>query len=326
MPQTDGPILENLAPIAIFGYNRPDHLKRCLESLESNKESRNSDVFIFLDGPKTSSDLSKIDATRVVAKHPYKFGRIFIFEQETNLGLGKSILSGIDKVLEKYPKIIVLEDDLEVTSNFLKYMNQGLNTYEHEQKVASIHGYNYQFTNVIEEPYFIRGADCLGWATWKNRWSLLNKNSSDLYQSLLANDLVSDFNLDGVFAYSKALQAEVKNGFHSWAIHWHATAFVNNLVTLYPGKSLVKYNGADGSGTHFAINEKIWETEISSKSNWVFPTKIEESLIGRIELIGYFNRIYPQLSFPMRIIRKFRFSLQVLCFNVVNLWRRNLNA
>jgi hypothetical protein len=93
------------------------------------------------------------------------------------------------------------------------------------------------------------------------------------------------------------------------------TAFVNNLLTLYPGKSLVKYNGADGSGTHFAINEKIWETEISHQENWIFPSEIEESPAGRTELIGYFNRIYPKLNFPKRVVRKIKFSLLVFLVN-----------
>ena len=326
MRQADSPIPEQLAPIAIFGYNRPNHLKRCLESLQNNKEAIFSDVYIFLDGPKNNSESSRVEATRAVAKLPYRFGKISITEQEENLGLGKSILSGIDTVLAKNPKIIVLEDDLEVTSHFLKYMNQGLDIYESEKKVASIHGYNYQFTNAIDEPYFIRGADCLGWATWADRWRLFNKNSEELYQTLLSENLVSDFDLDGAFAYSKSLSDEAKNGFHSWAIHWHATAFVHNLLTLYPGKSLVKYNGADGSGTHFAINEKIWETEISQKSNWMFPPDCEESQVGRIELIGYFNRIYPKLNLPMRVIRKIKSTFQVLCLKIDNLWRRVLSA
>ena len=326
MRQADSPIPELLAPIAIFGYNRPNHLKRCLESLQNNKEAIFSDVYIFLDGPKNNSELSRVKATRAVAKQPYRFGKIIITEQKENLGLGKSIMSGIDTVLAENPKIIVLEDDLEVTSHFLKYMNQGLDIYESEKKVASIHGYNYQFTNAIDEPYFIRGADCLGWATWADRWRLFNKNSEDLYQTLLSENLISDFDLDGAFAYSKSLSDEAKNGFHSWAIHWHATAFVNNLLTLYPGKSLVKYNGADGSGTHFAINEKIWETEISQKSNWVFPAEFEESQVGRIELIRYFNRIYPKLNLPMRVIRKLKSTLQVLYLNIGKLWRRFLSA
>ena len=130
MRQADGPIPKQLAPIAIFGYNRPNHLKRCLESLQNNKEAIFSDVYIFLDGPKNNSELSRVEATRAVAKLPYRFGKISITEQEENLGLGKSILSGIDTGLAENPKIIVLEDDLEVASHFLKYMNQGLDIYE----------------------------------------------------------------------------------------------------------------------------------------------------------------------------------------------------
>ena len=39
--------LENLAPIALFVYNRPYHTKKTIEYLSRNIYAQNSDLFIF---------------------------------------------------------------------------------------------------------------------------------------------------------------------------------------------------------------------------------------------------------------------------------------
>ena len=44
-----------LAPIALFAYNRPDHMARVVEGLAKNREAAQSKLFVFSDAPKTAS-------------------------------------------------------------------------------------------------------------------------------------------------------------------------------------------------------------------------------------------------------------------------------
>ena len=52
----------------------------------------------------------------------------------------------------------------------------------------------------------------------------------------------------------------------SWAIRWHASMFLENKLTLYPGTSFAKNIGNDGSGTH-------------SESSNSFDTSLSEELL-----------------------------------------------
>ena len=299
-----------LAPVAIFAFNRPGHLKSLLDSLSNNCEIKSTDVYVFIDGPRGNADTDLIVQTKKIA-HEYSQFRIKkIVVRDWNLGLGNAIKQGINEVLAENDSIVVLEDDLVVTKHFLKYMNRALDRYKFELKVASIHGYCFDFANPIPEPFFLRGADCLGWATWKDRWDSIEWNPAHLLKLIESQNLIFDFNLNNAHSYSSALSGEVRKGFHSWAIYWHASMYAQNRLTLFPGVSLVEYKGADGSGTHTVENSDFWKTEISKKSDWIFPDQISESIHGRQELIGYYNRIFPPLPLLGRIKRRIKFELK----------------
>ena len=51
------------APIAVFGFNRPDALKNTISSLLRNEEAKDSDLFVFVDGPRGGKvgEVEKVD-------------------------------------------------------------------------------------------------------------------------------------------------------------------------------------------------------------------------------------------------------------------------
>ena len=53
--------IQNLAPILVLAYNRPDHLGNTLASLSLNKYSEKSDLFLSIDGPRKTEDRYLID-------------------------------------------------------------------------------------------------------------------------------------------------------------------------------------------------------------------------------------------------------------------------
>ncbi len=50
-----------LSPIALFAYNRPALLNLCIESLLKNDEAKDSNLYVFSDGPKLNADSSEIE-------------------------------------------------------------------------------------------------------------------------------------------------------------------------------------------------------------------------------------------------------------------------
>ncbi len=275
------------APILVLGYNRPLHLKRLLLSLSENPEALTSDLYIAIDGPRDDLDSSNVNLCREVSLQNFGFRKITTYFNEVNSGLSISVINNISKVLDLHDEIIVVEDDLEVSNNFLKFMNLGLREYRNEFRVASIHGYQYPVRLDSEVCVFLRGADCWGWATWKNRWSEFEPDGTSLLHQLVSNQLCSNFDLGGVLSNVNLLEKQISGIVDSWAIRWHASMFLQNRMTLYPPESLVLNLGLDGSGTHESVNS-IFDTKMSEQQDWVLPKEINESAEFKEKLSAYF--------------------------------------
>ena len=260
------------APIAIFAYNRPFHLQNLLISLLKNSEVEDSEVNIFVDGYKTSEDARLVKEVLEVISMFGSQIELKLHKSDTNRGLSASILGGIDHVLELHDSIIVLEDDLLVSGNFLKYCNDGLVRFEKNKKIASLQGYSPIRMPDENGTYLIKGADCWGWATWKDRWDSMERNSARLVAHFEANRMFGEFDLKGSFPYSKMLRRQSRMEVDSWAIRWHASMFAQNRMSVYPNRTLVANLGFDGSGTH-GFNPLVSRDyeEFTHRGDFVFP-------------------------------------------------------
>jgi hypothetical protein len=129
-------------------------------------------------------------------------------------------------------------------------MNEGLRLYENDELVISIHGYIYPVKEKLPDTFFLRGADCFGWATWKRGWDLFQPDGRLLLKGLIESHQTDQFDFEGSYPYLQMLRDQIDGKNNSWAIRWYASAFLKNKFTLYPGKSLVSNNGGDGSGTN----------------------------------------------------------------------------
>jgi glycosyltransferase involved in cell wall biosynthesis len=239
-----------LAPIALFTYNRPIHTRKTIEALQKNKLANQSDLIIFSDGPNESISGQLVEDVRNYLKSIQHFKSVRIVEREKNYGLSFNIMEGVQQIISEYGKVIVLEDDLETSPFFLDYMNEGLYLYQNDENVISIMGYLYPMDKKLPETFFIRGADCLGWATWKRGWDLFQPDGKVLLKKLIESKQTNEFEFEGSYPFMQMLMDQIAGKTNSWAIRWHASAFLANKFTLYPGKSLLSNIGADGSGTN----------------------------------------------------------------------------
>lgn len=294
-----------LAPIALFVYNRLQHTQETVNALRRNNLANESDLIIYSDGWKNEKDMPEVKGVREYSKNISGFKSVVVVERDRNNGLADSIIFGVTETINKYGKIIVLEDDIITSCYFLEYMNRGLDLYENEDSVISVHGYIYPTEAKLPETFFIKGADCWGWATWKRGWDIFEPDGKKLLDELKDRHLLKEFNFLDSFPYSKMLRAQIAGKNSSWAIRWYASAFLKNKLTLYPRESLIYNTGLDGSGTHSGSND------IFNKTNRVENIKIEvsrieikENLLAKKIMINYFKTI--RESLPEKIIRKMK--------------------
>jgi len=288
------------APITLFVYNRLSHTKQTTNALKKNKLAEQSKLIIFSDGFKNSDDEKKVNQVREYIRSIKGFNSVEIIERPDNFGLANSIVDGVTRLVTQYSKVIVLEDDIVTSPFFLEYMNNALVCFQDDPRVISIHGYNYPISG-LPEIFFIKGADCWGWATWKTGWDYFEADGAKLWAEIKRRKLTNRFDFFGAYPYSRMLRKQIAGKNNSWAIRWYASAFLADKLTLYPGKSLVKNIGCDDTGEH-CNQTGIYDTEISNVKVSVKKIPCIENRDALNKMSIWLRQSRPDLK--QRIIRK----------------------
>lgn len=267
--------MQNLAPIALFVYNRPQHTERTVKFLQQNLLAADSRLYIFSDGPKTSNDEEKVNEVRSFIKTVEGFKSVKIIESKVNKGLANSVIEGVSQLNQSYGQVIVFEDDLISSPHTLTYFNEALNIYRNEDKVMHIGAYMYHLKEEnLPESFFYRAATSWGWATWQRAWQHFEPNIDTLLKQFNARK-IHEFSIEGTMNFWKQMQDFKHGRNNSWAIRWYACIFLKGGLTLNPSQSLVNNIGHDGTGVHSGIND-IYNVIINPKPITVFPKQIVE--------------------------------------------------
>lgn len=268
-----------LAPITLFVYNRPKHTRDIIESLLHNIEAKDSLLYIYSDGPKDEFSIKKVYEVRDYVNTIKGFKEVIITERNENYGLAKSIISGVTEIVNKHGKIIVLEDDLILSPYFLYYMNDSLDRYEDNHKVGQIGSCNFFACGKKYPPFFFAPVtDCLGWATWKDRWGKFNEDGQRLLNLILQRKLLYKFNVYGTYDMKNMLEMQIAGKTNSWAIRWQATCVLNDWLILYPNPAFSNHIESKDA-THANIN--IAPPLCDIKPNLVTADSVEDKFTIR---------------------------------------------
>jgi len=272
----------NAAPIVLFTYNRLFHTQKTVEALRQCELAQESDLIIFSDGGRNTDDIKKVEKVREFLKEISGFKSISIVERTKNLGLAKSIATGLSDIFSKYYTAIILEDDIVVHPQFLEFINQALEIYKNNKQVFSITGYSHlkPQNNLNNKAYFLKIPSTWGWATWANRWELFSENTAG--SEILDNPKQKKlFDFDNSYPYHKMFLKRKKNLIQSWGILWYWSMFKHNGLNLYPTQTLVDHIGWDGTGEN-GRDYKIPVDKIQNEYyNFIFPEIIEEQIQDR---------------------------------------------
>ena len=241
-----------LSPICLFTYNRLDETRQTVETLKRNALAPSSLLFIFSDGPKNDTSTQQVNEVRQYLKTIGGFKNIEIYESPINKGLAKSIIDGVTTIIDKYGRVIVLEDDLITSPNFLDFMNQALDFYQNNDKIFSISGYTMDLPsleNYTKDYYLSYRASSWGWATWIDRWVDVDWDVNE-YSSFKWN-LIKQFRfMRGGSDMPYMLMKQMNGKIDSWAIRWAFNQFENEQLTIYPKDSKISNIGFGENSTH----------------------------------------------------------------------------
>ncbi|OOM77954.1 hypothetical protein CLPUN_21270 [Clostridium puniceum] len=283
----------DLAPIILFCYNRPEHTKKTIEALKNNELAKDSIIYIFLDGPKKEHDKENIRQVERIIENISGFKEYRIFKSKKNKGLANSIISGVSQIINKHEKVIVLEDDIVTSFQFLTFMNEALEYYEYDDKIYSVGGYNIPIKipkTYNESVYLSIRAMCWGWGTWKNRWEKVDWEVKDY--SIFKNNrrMIDNFNQGGD-DLSSMLRQQVDGKLDSWYIRWTYNQYKLQQYSILPTISLVNNIGFDNSGVHCGKTNR-YDISLNEKFEWKLNHNLEinEDLINNMRI--FFSPIY----------------------------------
>lgn len=285
------------APVVVFVYNRADHALKTLQALNANRLASETDLYIFADNAKTEKGQDKVNATRKVVDEfvaVNNFKSATVIKAPSNMGLAKSIINGVSEIIQKYHRIIVVEDDLTTSKDFLEYMNQALDFYEAQENIWSISAYTpgLPFLKSYDHDiYMCPRASSWGWATWENRWNTIDWEVPD-YENFM-NDAAAKahFNLGGG-DLTNMLEDWHEGRNSSWAIRFCYYQSKQNKLTVYPAMSRVSNTGCDDSGTHSGKTDRYTTAFVADHEPCNFEIMpINEKIMKQFRLIFDFSKL-----------------------------------
>ncbi len=239
----------NPAPVALFVYRRPAHLRRTLEALARNRGASESRLVIFSDGARPGDEEDVAEVRRICAGVS-GFAASELRCSGQNRGLSASVISGVTEMLNESGRVIVLEDDMETAPGFLSFMNKALERFASMPEIGAVHAFLPDPPGELSRTCLFPGADCWGWGTWQDRWKLFNPDGSELLAELRRRKLERQFDFDNSFPFTAMLADAASGKIESWAIRWKASLFLAGKHMLQSRLPLVRNIGLDGSASH----------------------------------------------------------------------------
>ncbi len=248
--------MKELAPVALFVYNRLDHARKTVEALLCNELARDTDLIVYGDGPK--QDASEATKQQILAVREYVssisgFKSIECHFAEKNIGCAASIIRGVTETVNRYGKVIVVEDDIVTNPFFLRFMNEGLEFYKDDKRVFTLGGTSIGIDipkNYKHDVYLSCRSVSWGWATWADRWALADWNIEQY--PIIQNPTwrrIKQFNRGGDDLYEMLLM-QLHGEIDAWDIRWDYCIHRHHGYTIVPVYTLVHNCGMDNSGTH----------------------------------------------------------------------------
>lgn len=283
------------APVAIFTYNRLKNTKEVISALQANYLAPETDLFIFSDGPKNERVAPAVQAVRDYLQTITGFKSITIVERPENYFIERNIIEGVTEIVNKYGRIIVLEDDGVTAPYFLTFMNKALDTYDAYKKVMHIATFTFiDLPKDFSETFFWRYVENGGggWATWSDRWALFKHftNEKEARDSLTL-DQQRYLNLDGAVDFFGTLKHKII----PWDICWYMTLVRHDGLAVNSPHALTRNNGLY-NGTHFSPLNRIlgknpFAVELDSREDISFSMDIVENKIALEKLKDFYSKL-----------------------------------
>ena len=237
-----------MIPILILTYNRPDHLRRVLNTLIELKQV---EIYVSIDGPRSDIDKRNQEEILHILKASKKsFKKIQVVTREFNLGCNLGVVSGIDWFFSYIDEGIILEDDCIPDSEFFAFILSNKHKVLLNSRIGMIAGHNplkkMSHHNVIESRYsFITG-----WYTRSEIWNEIRKDFYKIRFPKLKNRYYEKQDLsEMVFWWAAATRARLDR-YDTWDSSFSIRMWENGYRCIIPPRNFITNIGYGVGAMH----------------------------------------------------------------------------
>lgn len=306
-------VMKNSMVIGIFCYNRVTKLKRCIEALLKNKECADLEIVFFSDGPKDEAGKKPIQDVRDYIDKLEGFKSVIKHYREHNLSTGPNFKTGLNFLSENYERFIIVEDDLIVSPNYLKFLIDALEFYKKDKSVFCVTAYVFPIKKEPDYPYdtIVYKRFCsYGWGGWSDRFPNIIWDHQELENLMKTSPgFKRRLNAEGADLI-RMFRKQINGKISTWDIQMQTHVAENRLKVIYPTFSKVSNIGFDEESTNTSgVNYLITPVDPGHQRQFKFcpPNVISPKLQAQIK------RPY---NYTTLVIRKLRNDFLKLTNNI----------
>lgn len=239
-------------PVVVFAFRRPDLLEQTLAALRADGVPL---LIAFSDGPRDTGDVPGVTQVRRLLRE-VSWCPVEVHERPVNLGLGRSVVDGASRVLDRYEAAIFVEDDLVCQQGAYTYLTAALEHYADDPRVMSVTAWTHPRITpdgLDGRPYFDGKAECWVWGTWRRAWEGMDRPAVETMERCAARGV--DIERYGSDMPKMAAEAGPRN---LWAVGWWYHHMLSGGLCLRPPHSLCEHTGWDERGTTVTPGALRW--------------------------------------------------------------------
>lgn len=291
--------MSNYAPVFIITLNRAIHFRKCIESLSKCISANHTDIFIYLDFPKTPNQIEGYNNISEFLSTGVKgFNSVRIIKRKENYGRIKNYLEAEKEMFDRFERVIFTEDDNVFSEYFLLYMNAMFEKYNSDPSIYSICGYHLPVRLPDSYPYdiyFYQSGAAWGVGYWRSKFIDVSKLRRE---ELKNKKILQDVKRTSKKGYYILKEDIISNGIYGDArvlflLHKY------NMFAVFPIKTLVQNIGHDGSGVNCGISEVLTNNKPNNNFN---PVRFPDSVVINKE-INELIRSYKNISLTKEILQ-----------------------
>jgi hypothetical protein len=282
-------------PVALLGFNRPDLMRRQIETLRAVRPSR---LLVVLDGPRANRPTEAalcaevFDALRGV-DWPCD---LEVHRAEKNLGCRKRVSSGVTWVFSRVERAILLEDDCAPDLSFFAYAEEMLERYADDPRVMHISGFNpLPPDDRGETSYaFTQFPMIWGWAGWRRAWVHYDESLARWATFRAQWRLFRALPLLGYLYWNRKF-FKIRRGFDTWDYQWTFACLTQGGLCARPNGNLMTNLGFRDDATHTTAAADVPTFRVDPLD---FPLRHSEPVIDRKRNRAHLASMMPKALRP----------------------------